>query len=56
MRYFLVIVLATVLVFGGCSDDTDPVECNRGEYDDSFTIETQSDVATLARIIPDVAD
>ncbi len=28
--------------------DTDPIECNLGEYSGSLSIETQSDVATLA--------
>ncbi len=45
MRYLLLMVLATVLVCGGCSDD---IECNLGEYSGDFTINSKSDVAALA--------
>ncbi len=53
MRYLMLMLLATMLVWGGCSHvsstgDAGPVECNLGEYSSSFEIETQSDVATLA--------
>ena len=53
MRYLMSMLLATVLVCGGCSHvssigDAGPVECNSGAYGGGFEIETQSDVATLA--------
>ena len=45
-------ILATVLVCGGCDDggdgDTDSSECNLGEYNGDFEITEQSDVAILA--------
>ncbi len=64
MRYLLLMLLATVLVFGGCShvssiedggttdsdsdSDTGPVECNLGSYSGHFKISTQADVANIA--------
>jgi hypothetical protein len=53
----LLMVLATVLVCGGCGDDDDgPLDegtdggtgCNLGEYGGDFTISEQSDGVTLA--------
>ena len=48
MRYLILMVLATVQVCGGCSDDTESLKCNLGEYSGDFEINTQSDVETLA--------
>ena len=59
MRYLLLMLLATVLVYCGCSNgssssdggtdtDTGPVECDLGEYIGDYEIHTPSDVATLA--------
>ena len=38
MRYLLLMLLATLLVCGGCDDDTGPVECTLGEYSGDFEI------------------
>ena len=43
-----IFLLTTVLVCGGCSDDTESLKCTQGEYTGNFKITTQSDVATLA--------
>ena len=44
---FLLNLLAAAAVAAGCSDDTDPVECNLGEYSGDFETGTQSDIAAL---------
>jgi hypothetical protein len=48
MRYLLLAVSATVMVCGGCSDDTDSGACDKGEFDGNFWIGTQADVAVIA--------